>query len=207
MPFTKSKLPNWIKAPPSSLAWIAFVISVFNFYFAFPRSPALEVILTQKINVGFRARELDLVLPVFLYNQGSSGTVLVAQDANATVHLTFADKSKETVELPWLETSRLVPRDPKAIAPAGGVRDDFVTETRSQPFAVEGRKTDFRYLRFVGSFKSDQPPGQLELEVVVNVFDVRKKAFSSKSLRYFVSQVQWQDSLAEHKWIWPSTTR
>ncbi|MGZ4965597.1 MAG: hypothetical protein ACXV97_00315 [Chthoniobacterales bacterium] len=180
-------------------------MSICTFYFAFPRPANLEVFLTGNIYVRLDSAEADLVTPIFLHNPGSAGTVLIVQDAIATLRVTCADKSTQEFQLPWTEIRRLVRREEyKAADSVAGVDDFLITESRRVPMAIEGKKTELRYLRFQGALNKSLPPGPLDLNLSVRVIGVRRQEYPSDIFAYQISKEQREDPLASKIYLWPT---
>ncbi len=204
----KENLREWWKVPPSGVAVLALVVSVTNLWFATIRPAGLKVFLTKSAYLRFdpdRIKHLDFVAPVFLQNPGATGSIMIVQDAVADLRFTFDDGSKREIPLPWTEIRKLVRREKNIAADAvAGVEDDLITESRRVPMAIEGRKTELRYLRFEGDADAPLPPGSIKLEFNLRVRDVRGKDYPCATFYFQISEEQRKDSLGRNIYIWPT---
>jgi len=144
----RENLSKWIKEPSSWFSLAAFLTSLITFYFNWPRAASLQVYVPDKVPIRFYGRShasLDVRLPIYIYNTGSSGNTAIVEKATARIRFSSENGSGESIKFSWVSTARLLTaREFKAknadMQLQEGAEDYFDQESRDVPFAIQGKK-------------------------------------------------------------------
>lgn len=145
--------PKWFTQMSSWLSLFATIVSLTTFYLVNLRNGSIEVQLPEEIGVKLNPdSSIDLLVPTVFYNTGAPNNQRIITAVTATVTL----DDNQTLNFSWKDTwdfigkiefeSRFPDNTAKTIIPP----DDYVIyNSRSVPFVVHGRDSDYKMLRIV----------------------------------------------------------
>jgi hypothetical protein len=207
----RENLSKWIKEPSSWFSLAAFLTSVITFYFNWPRAASLQLYVPNKVPMRFFGHShtsLDVRLPIYIYNTGSSGNAAIVEKANAQIRFSSGNGPAESIKFSWVSTARLLTaREFKTknadLQLQEGAEDYFDQESRDVPFAIQGKETAFKYFQFSpeSQITNLTPPVVLEISVALTTMDGRTYELKN-SRRYKLSAEVLDDSINRGIFEW-----